>query len=139
VRLTYCACVQKYSTLLAAALLLCSMLVRVLHVASSAACLIQGCKHHPQHVECRFQIENLSTEHETQQSGAEGNSGFSSAQAIREAVHAGATCIGRTNTPEIALGYAIAYSPSGIICSPIFLTLHSRKAVRLFNNQTQVT
>ncbi|DBB16628.1 TPA: Amidase 1 [Trebouxia sp. C0006] len=51
-----------------------------------------------------FQIEHLSAEHESQQSGAEGSSGFSSAQAIQEAIHAGATCIGRTNTPEIALG-----------------------------------
>ncbi|KAA6429725.1 MAG: hypothetical protein FRX49_00159 [Trebouxia sp. A1-2] len=51
-----------------------------------------------------FQIENLSAEHETQQSGAESNTGFSSAHAIQEAIHAGATCIGRTNTPETALG-----------------------------------
>ncbi len=139
VRLAYCTCVQKYSTLLATALLLCSTLANVLHVASSAACLIQGCQHHPQHVDCRFQIESLSAEHETQQSGAEGSSGFSSAQAVQEAVQAGATCIGRTNTPEIALGYVTAYSLSGTTCSTIFLILHSCKAVRLFNNQTWVT
>ena len=116
VRLAYCTCVQKYSTPLAAALLLCSTLVNALHVASSAACWIQGCKHYPQHVDCRFQIEHLSAEHESQQSGAEGSSGFSSAQAIQEAIHAGATCIGRTNTPEIALGYVIAHLASGTVC-----------------------
>ncbi len=91
------------------------MLFNALHVAKFAACLTQGCKDYPQHVDCRFQIEHLSAEHETQQSGAEGNSGFSSAQAIQEAIHAGATCIGRTNTPEIALGYVIAYLSSGSI------------------------
>ena len=131
VRLAYCTCVQKYSRALAAALLLCTTLFSALHVAISAACLIPGCKHYPQHVDCRFQIEHLSAEHESQQSGAEGSSGFSSAQAIQEAIHAGATCIGRTNTPEIALGYVIAhlqlgqcvtaYLPSGTTCSPIFL------------------
>ena len=65
---------------------------------------------------CSFHIEGLSPEHETQQSGAESNTGFSSAQAIRTAVHAGATCIGRTNTPEAALGYANAPHASSLHC-----------------------
>lgn len=65
---------------------------------------------------CSFHIEGLSPEHETQQSGAESNTGFSSAQAIHTAIHAGATCIGRTNTPEAALGYANAPHASSSRC-----------------------
>lgn len=53
---------------------------------------------------CRFEIEDLTSDHITEQSGAEGNSGFSSARAVQQAIHAGATCVGRTNTDEIALG-----------------------------------
>lgn len=51
-----------------------------------------------------FFIEDLALDCEVQQNGAEGSTGFASAHAIQEAIHAGATCVGRTNTPEAALG-----------------------------------
>lgn len=54
---------------------------------------------------CSFFIEDLALDCEVQQNGAEGSTGFASAHAIQEAIHAGATCVGRTNTPEAALGY----------------------------------
>ncbi|KAL3142976.1 Amidase 1 [Trebouxia sp. C0009 RCD-2024] len=49
-----------------------------------------------------FGIEDLTPDHATAQSGAESNTGFSSAHAVQEAISAGATCIGRTHTSEIA-------------------------------------
>ena len=51
---------------------------------------------------CSFAIEDLRPDHTTEQSGAESNSGFLSAHAVQEAIQAGATCIGRTHTSEIA-------------------------------------
>ena len=51
---------------------------------------------------CSFDIEDLTPDHSTEQSGAEADSGFSSARAVQDAVQAGATCIGRTHTVEIA-------------------------------------
>ena len=52
----------------------------------------------------RFEIEDLTSDHMTEQSGAESNTGFFSARAVQEAIQAGASCIGRTNTAEIACG-----------------------------------
>ena len=51
---------------------------------------------------CSFDIEDLKLDHSTEQNGAEADSGFSSARAVQHAVQAGATCIGRTHTIEIA-------------------------------------
>lgn len=52
----------------------------------------------------RFEIEDLTPDHTTEQTGAESNTGFISARAVQLAVQAGATCIGRTNTNEISRG-----------------------------------
>lgn len=54
---------------------------------------------------CSFGIEDLTPEHSTEQSGAESDTGFSSARAVQDAVQAGATCIGRTHTTEVACRY----------------------------------
>ena len=55
-------------------------------------------------LERRFEIEDLTSDHTTEQTGAESNTGFTSAHAVQQAVQAGATCIGRTNTNEITRG-----------------------------------
>lgn len=51
---------------------------------------------------CSFNIEDLMPDHSTEQSGAEADSGFSPARTVQDAIQAGATCIGRTHTIEIA-------------------------------------
>lgn len=66
---------------------------------------------------CSFGIEDLTPNHSTEQSGAESNTGFSSARAVQDAVQAGATCIGRTHTTEIACRYV------GVPGIPAFITM----------------